>query len=142
MLGDLLNVEVPLGCGHDQLEGRLVVQVNVAAVEVAEDDGCQPGQTLVAVNESMVADQRVQPSRRLELERRVGLVTEDTCPRPRTRRFEEPDIDDGAHLQQPRQMEEVLDVEVVELAHTDPSRSRTSAQRSTIRCALSSTRAR
>jgi hypothetical protein len=56
-LGDLLDIEVPVGGGHDQLERRVIVQVHGVAVEVEEDDGREPGETLVAVYEGVVAGQ-------------------------------------------------------------------------------------
>jgi hypothetical protein len=66
-MSDLFDIQLSFGGGHDQLEGGGVVQVHGVAVEVEEDDGREPGESLVAVHRGMVADKGVQQCRSLEL---------------------------------------------------------------------------
>ena len=56
------------GSIHDQVKGRVIVQIRDMAVQIQEDHRGQPGQPLVAVCDSVVASDRVQERRRLELE--------------------------------------------------------------------------
>jgi hypothetical protein len=53
-MSDLFDIQLSFGGGHDQLEGGGVVQVHGVAVEVEEDDGREPGESLVAVHRGMV----------------------------------------------------------------------------------------
>ncbi len=50
-LGDPLDVGRAGGHVHDELEGRVVTQVRLGAVEVEEHDGGQPAEPLVAVDQ-------------------------------------------------------------------------------------------
>jgi hypothetical protein len=45
-MSDLFDIQLSFGGGHDQLEGGGGVQVHGVAVEVEEDDGREPGESL------------------------------------------------------------------------------------------------
>lgn len=58
--GDLFDIEASLGEVEDQVERVVVGEVDGSVVGVEEHDGGQPAQSLVPVDQRMVADERVQ----------------------------------------------------------------------------------
>lgn len=69
---DLLYIKAALGDVHDQVERIIVMELGDVAVHVEEDNGSQPPQSFVAVNQGMVAEDGLQQRGRLQLDRRVG----------------------------------------------------------------------
>lgn len=77
-VGDLLNPDPSLGNIQDELKGVVVIEIDSLTVHVQEDCGCQPAQTLVAINQGMVRHDRMQQRSRFEFDSRIGVLTEGT----------------------------------------------------------------
>lgn len=74
--GDGRDVEVAASHGLHEALGLVDGEVEVATVEQAENTGRGPGESLVAVGESVVSRERVHERRRLLRERWVRVFTE------------------------------------------------------------------
>jgi len=74
---DLLDlVKLARGDLHDQIVGLIISERQAAAVQPAEGDHRREPELFVAVDQGMVARQRVQQRGRLGIEGRVGILAE------------------------------------------------------------------
>jgi hypothetical protein len=73
----------------DHVKGGAIVQIRGVPVHIQKDHCGQPGQPPVAIDEGVVARDRVEERGRLELEGRVGVFPEGARLRPSSRRIEE-----------------------------------------------------
>ena len=84
--GDLLDrVERALGHGHNQVIGFVVGHGQSPAVHTVESNDPGQAQSLVAVDQRVIAGQRMQQSRGLRVQVRIGIAAECGCLRPRQR---------------------------------------------------------
>jgi len=84
--GDLLDrVERALGHGHNQVIGFIVGQGQAPAVNTVESDDPSQAQSLIAVDQGVIAGQRMQQRRGLGVKVRVRVAAECRCLRPRQR---------------------------------------------------------
>jgi hypothetical protein len=79
---------------------------------------------------------RVKGGSRLEPERWVGIFAKRARPRPHDCRVQEPYVPRRSDPEAAHETERILDRLVLDAAHTEPRRLRTSPQRSIIRSVL------
>src|SRR3954468_17601944 len=72
--GNLVERQLPSRHGHDQFVRWVIRRIEVDVVEAIEDDHGKPAQALVAVNQSVVADKRIEQGRCLPIHVDIGLV--------------------------------------------------------------------
>ena len=125
-LGDLLDLDGALSSVHDQVESCVVIEIRGLLVQIQEDHRRQPGQALVAVEQRVIPGERMEQRRRLEIEAGVGVLSEGARPRPAGRSVKEAHIPNGSDPESSDQPQQVLEVQVLDVGHARPSRSRTS----------------
>lgn len=80
---------------YHEVVGPVIAEAKPPAVETVEGDHARQGQSLVSINESVVAGQRMQQRRCFPVECRISVAAERCGPRPRQRRFQQAVV---AHL--------------------------------------------
>lgn len=88
-VGNVLDTNSPLGNIENEMKSVVIPEINGLTVHVQEDCRCQPSQALVAINQRMVRDDRMQESGRFELDGRVGVIPESTRLRSGNGRIQE-----------------------------------------------------
>jgi hypothetical protein len=88
----------------------------------------------------MIGDYRMQQSTGFEVESRIGVVTKRTGLGPQHCCVKESEVANGPHIEATHEMKKILQSEILDLGHTEPSRSSTSPHRSIIRSVLAATR--
>src|SRR5262245_49643393 len=71
-VGDPMQLHLALRDSEHEIDGRIRVgQLQTPPVEAVEDDGCGEGEALVAIDERVVANQRLHEGCRLQVDGRV-----------------------------------------------------------------------
>jgi hypothetical protein len=78
-----MHIDGGARCFPDQIEGLFIGEDEADSVEIEEDGGGQPCEPPVAVDQGVVAGDRVDQSRCLQDEARVGVLSERALPRSR-----------------------------------------------------------
>lgn len=139
MVGNVLDANSPLGDIQNKPKGVVIPEINGLTVHVQEDCRRQPSQALVAIDQGMVRDNRMQESGRFEVDGRVGVLSEGTRLRSGNGRIQKAEVSHRPEAETTHQAKKVFKSEILDSRHTEPSRSRTSPHRSTMRSVLSAT---
>ena len=137
--GNVLDPSSFLGDIQNEPKGVVIAEIDRLTVEVEENCRCQPTQPLVAINQCMVGHDRMQESSRFEPDSRVGVLPERTRLGSGNGRIQETEVSHRANAETTHQTKKVFKSEILDSGHIEPSRSRTSPHRSTIRSVLSAT---
>lgn len=121
---DLVDRHFSACYGHHELIGGLIGRVEPDGVEAVENHDGKPTQALVAVDEPMIANERVEQGSCLTVQVLVGLVSVQDSARSMSGRVQQAHV---AHWSDPEVLHESQEVLDREQDRQRPSRSSTSA---------------
>ena len=136
---NFLDANSSLGDIQIEPKGVVIAKINGLTVHIQEDCRCQPSEALVAINQRMARHDRMQESSRFELESRVSVLSESTRLVSGNGRIQKTEVSHRPNAETTHQTKKVFKSQILDSAHTEPSRLRTSPHRSTMRSVLSTT---
>jgi hypothetical protein len=122
-----------------QLNGVIVTERRLKATQVAEHHGTEPGGPLIAIDERVIFRHGVQKGRSLEFDSLVGVLAKGTSSGSIDRRIQKTEVTNRANLQVLNDRYDIVKREVLRVAHSVRSRSKTSPHRAVIRLMESAT---
>lgn len=91
-IGNFLDAHLSLGDIQNEPKGVVIAEIDGFTVHIQEDCRGQPSQALVAINQRVAPDDRMQQSSRFEFDSRVGVFSESTRLRPDNSRIQKTEI--------------------------------------------------